>query len=1368
MADYQKDTLRFFFTGLSVFPPDAMPPGKLPYVRNVRSYADGRLRPREGLTSVVSSLGAPVHTLARLNDSTEFNGGVSAVRLVGAGGAVFRGLPSNPAPSSVASGFSGNPLTTFSAQPPRSPRPWQYVADSDSYQKFQTDGIAYAVGIAQPGPITVEPTVTVGKIQKSAHDILSSTAWSAAGTAAGAPGNFQRVDTTISQIVYDDPATNIGYCSIVPADSINITTGTLLTVGNPSGFFDNEIVTDITIAIANTTVEAIIYDAGSSGLCTIQPVGSLGTGQLDAPPIEAYRRRAFNQQGTAYAVPRGESGGIPLHPDPTAPVRRIRQMDFPVDCLITLGGEVVRILSVAIGTDGVQSFRCRTSGTVSEGDAITGLPAIRIWLPTTHTAGERITRPGIENTLTYPAPLEDRQAAMTGGIKGVFAMTLAQFENGEAVLPEDELHVAVKVTRMTEVQTVRVYIDIDATTNDFLQNYYWHEWRASDIIASIQSTNAAQVTPLITSRATVVTNAQLEVPPSGSGAARRRAPGTTTEERRDSTTANAQRQRQPPATTATSTQLGLGNNQWVDLRVKIGTLIRVGTDPTRTLADAKAFEILLSCQGPQENVTPEPIDVQYSDLQIYGGSGPDVGEVGDPYVYCYRYRSSLTGGVSNPSPAFRGGVIPRRQPVALVATPSSDPQVDKVDWFRLGGALTAWTYVGTGTNSTDPYTDTFLDSALDGGETLDFTNFQPWPLQDKARTGTCRVAGTAVEWSSGDAFDERWAPGSLIIVNGRTTTLYASPSSDSLLHLVDNVGSGTGVEFSLTGPTILSQPLANAWGDLQGFYCACGDQINPGTLYWSKGNNPEAANDGNSLIVTTPSQPLMGGGVFNTFGFVFSSDDLYTLILQPGQQTPIRALKTPCGRGTWTPWSFCIGTEGIFFLSGDGIYLTGGGSPAVCLTNDLRSIFPHDGVPGQSTNGIPVPDMSQTTRLRLSYIGTRLYFDFLDTDGAARTLYFEVDANRWFLDTSDLTGLTVRLEEPGAGVYNQIVGGANGAVYQYDEAAMSDAGTPIAYAVTTTWSDGGRPRMVKQFGDVGLDFDAAGSAGLIVTPVTDDGQTTLTPQTKGNGDSGRQSYILDIEAGDGVLTRNFGLTLTGTMADGLLTRPSLYWWEPSFLFKADDTARRATDWGNEGYVGAKFVQGVIIRANTYGVDKRVEVQKDGGETAITLTINHDGEEQIAYPLASVGWDPFVTELIRLVGGDDVDWQLLDVKFIYEPAPELATQWETQFTSHDLPGYLSVHDMVIGYEATQPITLTLTYDDRFLVETLPATGGVYRRLYLLICPNKAKAVKYQWKTSAPARIYKNDCAVRVQGWGLPGGYMVKSPFGGPSRVDGAAI
>ncbi len=1376
MADYTRPTQRFIFTGISCLPPDLLTGGKMPYVRNIRSYVDGSIRPRAGLTVKSNGLGAGIHSLARLNDPTTFNGGVPAVRVIGAGTSVFRGVASGTSFSSLDTGYSGDPLVFASAQPPQSPRPYQYIADSNQFRKFTTDGNPLNVGIAQPSSPTTEPSAVMGQQFISAHDIQTSAAWTNAGTAASVPSTLlKRVDTVISQILYDNAPTNTGYASIVPANTANITVGTLLTVGNPLGSFENALVTDITIAVASTTVGAIIYDSGTTGLCTIQPAGSLGTGQLDAPGVEAYRHRAFAAQGTPFAVPRGTAGGLPTPPaTPDTPVRRIRQVDFPVNALVVLNAaETVRILSVSLGQDGVQSFRCSTSTTIAAGQTITGLSAFRIFLSSTWTAGAGLLRQQLTNTLTYVEPTQDTKSRITGGIQAPYVIDLSQFSNGQAVLPEDELHVAINVDRLTEIQSVRVYIDVDKTTNDFLQNYYFHEWRASDIVTAIQETNAENVTPLVDARRTVVANQQLEnVPPPGRLAyvyPQPPAPTATTDttvHHRGTSSGN----RQPPATTAISTQLGLGNNQWVDLRVKIGTLIHVGTDPTRTLANAAAFEILLVAEAPTENVVPSPLSVFYSDLQIYGGGGPDVGEVGDPYVWTYRYRSSATGAVSNPAPATRGGSIPRRQNMSLTPTVSSDAQVDKVDWFRLGGALTQYTYVGTGPNTTVAFTDDRMDSQIDGGEIIDYNQFQPWPLQDLARTGTCNVAGTAVKWVSGDTFNTSWAPGSFIVINGRASTLYASPSDTTHLFVVDNIGSGTAVDFYLQGPTLLSQPLGRFWGDYQGLYFACGDATNPGTLYWTNPNNVETTTDKNSVFVTTPSEPLQGGGLYNTFPFVFSSEEFYSIQYQPGASSPVRAIRTPCGRGIWTAWAFDIGPDGVYFLGPDGIYVTAGGSPAVSLTDrDLRAIFPKDGLPGVTTNNIPAVDMSQTNRLRISYISGWVYFDYLDLTATARTLLYDVAGQRWFLDDSALTAIEVRLEEPGSGIYNQMCGGSNGFLYQYDEAAIRDGSTDLPWAVYTNWVDGQLPRQVKQFGDFGVDLNAAGSVnGIQVSPVGEDGTLFPTGTLLAQGDTGRQNYIVDMVSGDGVLARNMGLQFTSTITGSDTDRPTLFWWEPAYLVKAEDIAHRATDWEDLGYQGAKFVQGVIIRANTYGVDKLVHVQKDGGATAITLTINHDGETQVAYPLAAVGWDPFITELIRLVGGDDNSWQLLGVRFVWEPAPELATQWETQFTSEDWPGYGTVRDMVFAYESTTPFILTFTYDDRTQVYVIPSSNGLYKRWYFPFCPNKALSNKFQWKTEDPGRIYKKDVSTRIQGWGQQGGYRSVNPFGGPSRVDGAAI
>src|SRR3990172_1296701 len=124
---------------------------------------------------------------------------------------------------------------------------------------------------------------------------------------------------------------------------------------------------------------------------------------------------------------------------------------------------------------------------------------------------------------------------------------------------------------------------------------------------------------------------------------------------------------QPAADSATTSQLALGNNQWIDLTVRVSDLVHVVTDPSRTLANIQAVQILVSAAAigvvNDAPITVDPITVSYGDLWAGGGAGPDVGDVGDPYVYTYRYRSSLTGVVSNPAPPSRGGVIPKRQGV---------------------------------------------------------------------------------------------------------------------------------------------------------------------------------------------------------------------------------------------------------------------------------------------------------------------------------------------------------------------------------------------------------------------------------------------------------------------------------------------------------------------------------------------------------------------------------------------------------------------------------------------------------------------------------------------------------------------------------
>jgi len=308
---------------------------------------------------------------------------------------------------------------------------------------------------------------------------------------------------------------------------------------------------------------------------------------------------------------------------------------------------------------------------------------------------------------------------------------------------------------------------------------------------------------------------------------------------------------------ATSRQLTVGNRQWVWLQCRVGDLTRIGNDLTRTLEHINKIALAVQV-GPETPVYD--VLVGFGDLYLTGGYGPDVGPTLPPYVYRYRWRRMSTGERGNPSPPMRGGVTPNRGLINLTGTqgPSSDAVTD---WFRYGGALARWAYVGTSPSGANPpvLADDRADVQIDGGETLLDDLFQPWPTNDLPRSGTGHCAGTSFTYQSGDLFDTDWAAGSVILINGRATTLYKQPGSTTRLDVVDNVGAANNVEFTLPGPTLLAQPLPAIWGgSINGtwFNFACADPSDPGLLHWTHGNDPDATSPRNTLNVTSASEAI--------------------------------------------------------------------------------------------------------------------------------------------------------------------------------------------------------------------------------------------------------------------------------------------------------------------------------------------------------------------------------------------------------------------------------------------------------------------------------------------------------------------------------
>ncbi len=383
------------------------------------------------------------------------------------------------------------------------------------------------------------------------------------------------------------------------------------------------------------------------------------------------------------------------------------------------------------------------------------------------------------------------------GYYGGVEKNLAQI-NGRATLPDDDVNLAIRMSNAPNVETVRLYLSLETSLgaapapSDFTQDYFFYEWRKNDIATAIQGTNTDPVASLQAANARLLEIAQINAyfNPTGN------APNPT-------------RINVPIGPGSASSPLAIGNNQWITLRCKIRDLIRIGTDPSKTLANVLGAEVLV-------NVLNAPVTVSVDTLWISGGYQPNADRATSPYTWAYRYRSSITGAKSNPSPTLRALIRPQRQPVQITGVQSPDPQTDLVDWFRFGGSIAGSLpmYAGTTRNVNPPvFTDVYSDAEITaGGELLDYDRYQPWLTIGDDAEGTVNISGTAVSWVSGDLFNVKWIPGTIIFLNGQPYTLYAQPRSTTFLEVVENVGALFATSFKLQSPRILGANQPTWWG----------------------------------------------------------------------------------------------------------------------------------------------------------------------------------------------------------------------------------------------------------------------------------------------------------------------------------------------------------------------------------------------------------------------------------------------------------------------------------------------------------------------------------------------------------------------------
>lgn len=462
--------------------------------------------------------------------------------------------------------------------------------------------------------------------------------------------------------------------------------------------------------------------------------------------------------------------------------------------------------------------------------------------------------------------------------------------------------------------------------------------------------------------------------------------------------------------------------------------------------------------------------------------------------YRYVYRSSATGALSNPSPPS-GQVNMAVASTGVTPVASTDPQVDKIDFYRFDQGLTAYTYVGTGPNNSVPFTDTLLDVDLAGNPVLEFDNFEPFPSIDLPRKGTVNVSNGVVTWVSGNQFNIRWLPGTIIIIGSVAYDLNTRPTNPVTLTAwniitdptTGNVTfqvppNGTGLTYEISEPILAAQPLPYLWGptDNVAFALACGDPLRPGTLYWSKGNNLDSAPDTNQEDITSPSEPLMNGCMVGGFGMVFSTERRWfiwpnyfnALATVTGTQGSTWTLQeAPATRGLYIPRALAVDGFGVVYFRGkDGIYMAPGGTGDQSITDgDLYNLFPHEGsTPSAVTIGgvtIYPPDDTQPDLQKLSCATGYVYYDYVDVNGNPRTLCYDVSAQGWIWDVYQFP-VTVHALEEGPNVNDTLIGCQNGTIRRLDS-----HGAEVANAVVLmpSWN-AGDGRAQKHWGDMYLEI----------------------------------------------------------------------------------------------------------------------------------------------------------------------------------------------------------------------------------------------------------------------------------------------------------
>lgn len=701
------------------------------------------------------------------------------------------------------------------------------------------------------------------------------------------------------------------------------------------------------------------------------------------------------------------------------------------------------------------------------------------------------------------------------------------------------------------------------------------------------------------------------------------------------------------------------------------------------------------------------IIVKLDDWFLRGGRGLDSSQPGSsPYDYRVINYDPRTGDKSNGSaPTGPNYALDSlRRGITIHPASYGDLNVHQRFYRRGGTLVTNWYFVGENGVDGGAFLDTKADAEILNAGTLETDNDQPI---------------TTVDWQ---------------------------------------------------GNTILANPIPCIWGPVSDMIFGCGDRYRPGHLYWSKPGQPSHWPGRNFAEVCSPTEELMNGCVWAGQAYVFSRKRLFPIYPNSSVPGVVNAVPSACSHGLAGRWALVVTAQGVAFVATDGVYFTTGGPEQNISDADLFPIF-H----GESRGDYKAVSFNYQNDLRLEVHDNDLWFTYRDVDGNYNTLIYSLVFKYWRPYSFGTEIAMVYSEvQPVSGSRQLVMGGArNGAGYIHT--GLTDEGTPIPWKLRTGALDQGAPRPSKRYGDLTVEVDRQGEDVVIGGFINSEAVDLSDPASGGgapltlNSGVGRQRYIVDLfgaAVGEGLgplLARNVSVELSGEASQG---RPRMYALGISYSIQPDTVVGRPTPWDSQGRLSDKYVKGLLIECDTGGLAKQLDVESDTArQTAITVTALGRQVVEFSFP-------QFKGRLLRLRPTDSVDWILYSMRWIFDQEPNSLDRWETQELDHGIPESQMLLHSHISMLSTQDVDLQITtYRESGLMVThsytIPATGGVKRKLFVPFIANKGVFSKYVFTSTEKFWLYREESTVWVQRWS--GGEPVAThPFGNDDLDKGRGM